>query len=462
MTEVTEQSLAIKAERGEIPTTAKDRSFGHWDSIFVMASFGVATWNYVLGGWIASFVGFWPAIGAMLLVIPGALIATYAVIPNVRYGMDQYLGMRAWFGTKGIWPLVALIGLPIGWGWCAMLMIMAGRATSEILTAFQVAAPDWRLIAILLSLIAVYVGWKGGIALSWLSKLVMPIIFIVTISFIVLFAVRIGWSEILSATPVYATGTPYDVVVAASLGLSWIIWYVALSQVLRLCKSENTAVGSSWFGTGVLSFFTGFVGIISALYVGDPDPTTWLIPIGGLGWGLFSLAFIIFANIGSTAVSFFATGETIHALIPRLKWEYGLAILLVGVIILCIFPFVYFAFDVYMMVVYLLLAPLVSIALVDFFILKKQKIKITDCYTRRGAYYYWGGFNWIALAVWFFSFIFGLMLFNPLTFEPYLKIAGTPIIYYTTDIVPVMVISAIVYYLCGKFILVKRFPQAYE
>ena len=58
MTEVTDHSLAIKAERGEIPTTAKDRSFGHWDSIFVMASFGVATWNYVLGGWIASFVGF--------------------------------------------------------------------------------------------------------------------------------------------------------------------------------------------------------------------------------------------------------------------------------------------------------------------------------------------------------------------------------------------------------------------
>ncbi|KAJ7462167.1 permease for cytosine/purines, uracil, thiamine, allantoin-domain-containing protein [Mycena latifolia] len=46
------------------------------------------------------------------------------------------------------------------------------------------------------------------------------------------------------------------------------------------------------------------------------------------------------------------------------------------------------------------LAPMMGIMSCDFFILRKQRIKLTDLYELHGSYYFWHGINWRAIPAW--------------------------------------------------------------
>ncbi|KAJ6610424.1 hypothetical protein B0H10DRAFT_2060694, partial [Mycena sp. CBHHK59/15] len=46
------------------------------------------------------------------------------------------------------------------------------------------------------------------------------------------------------------------------------------------------------------------------------------------------------------------------------------------------------------------LAPITGIMACDFFVLRRQRMKLTDLYELRGSFYFWHGFNWRADPAW--------------------------------------------------------------
>jgi len=94
-------------------------------------------------------------------------------------------------------------------------------------------------------------------------------------------------------------------------------------------------------------------------------------------------------------------------------------------------------------------APLVAIQIVDYFILRKQKISVRALYERSpdSDYAYWGGFNIAALAAMVVGFFVYIYLLDPLTYESH-----SPYEYLTASL-PTAVVAGVVYLILTKILV---------
>ena len=107
-------------------------------------------------------------------------------------------------------------------------------------------------------------------------------------------------------------------------------------------------------------------------------------------------------------------------------------------------------------------APIAMMQLVDYYAFRKKHISIRDAYnnSKSSKYYFWGGFNWVAIGVFAVSIVVYLLFFDPFTCVP------QPLFKYCSATVAVCIFVAVAYYALGKLLLVKRgiggFPDSAE
>ena len=97
-------------------------------------------------------------------------------------------------------------------------------------------------------------------------------------------------------------------------------------------------------------------------------------------------------------------------------------------------------------------APIAMMHLVDYYIFRKQHISLRDAYNNSSSskYYFWGGFNWVAIGVFVASIVLYLSIFDPFMCIP------QPIFRYCNATVATCVFSFAAYYVLGKLLLVNR------
>nr|WP_272490561.1 cytosine permease [Hominibacterium faecale] len=96
--------------------------------------------------------------------------------------------------------------------------------------------------------------------------------------------------------------------------------------------------------------------------------------------------------------------------------------------------------------------PMTAIAVVDYFLLRKQKLEMRSLFnmTETSKYYFWGGINWVALIIFIAAALFYLVFFNPATL-----VVHKPFVYFTAS-VGTFVPTAVIYWFCAKSFLVKK------
>jgi NCS1 family nucleobase:cation symporter-1 len=134
------------------------------------------------------------------------------------------------------------------------------------------------------------------------------------------------------------------------------------------------------------------------------------------------LTFVLAANLITMVILTYLAGVTVQQLRPltRIPWDV--------ILILLLAPGIYVAFrttwvlDVvmnWMLYNGVMFVGITGITLVDYLVLRRQRLSMVDLFTRSpaGRYWYWGGVNWIAVGVALIAMVVYILMYDPSTYR---------------------------------------------
>lgn len=451
------------AGEGAWPALSHERSWGGWALFGNAAATGVATWVYIIGGFVAFYLPAGRGIMAILAGgLAGMLLVALALLPVTgRHGVDSATSTIPQLGTRGSYYAVFLLFVTLI-GWNCLLLIFLGRAASEILVGLHLFDESSRQLLVsgfglAGALIVWAMLWKGPAVLRHAGPMISITVVLLGIYILYLLVSKLGWDTLMAAQPSapgptkawnYATG--FEVLVVASIG-----WWPYLGGLVRLVPSARKALWPTVVGLGLPLAVISIVGLFSGLAFpkSGGDPTGFLLHLGGISGGLVALLFIILANIGTVMVGVYvgAVGiKRIPALERGLSWNKTTALVLLPVVVIIVLlPTLFFDnFGTFLALVGVSFAPLCGVQIADYYGLRRSRggvdIKAMYHSGKAGKYHFWGGFNpagFIGIAAGFCSYLY---LLNPLTYETHMPYS------YVSASFPSALVAGVVYLLITR------------
>lgn len=389
-----------------------------------------ATWCYVIGEYVGYYLPLWPGTFAMTAgAMIGMLLVTLAVVPSSsRYGIDSIQAAVPQFGRNGWTITVALQYLSII-GWNSLLLIFFGKSLSEFLDAVGLGSRDdldtWVVpVGTLLACAAVFaVLLRGATGLERVSMWLFAFVVGVGVFLIVMLLVKQG-DTLADAQPAYASLKRLDYQYGIEIGLvSLLSWWPYIGSMTRQAPSPRVAVLPSMLGMGLPVPILCIVGLASILALGTSDPAQWLTDVGGNFFGAIALLFVMAANFGTATAGIYASTVGLKSVpgLRRMSWNVALTLSLVPVLVVGVFvPDWFFDnFGTFLAYIGVFFAPLVGIMIVDYFVLRRQRISLRGIYdtSSDGPYAYWFGLNPAAILAMAAGVLTYLYLLNPQTYE---------------------------------------------
>lgn len=280
---------------------------------------------------------------------------------------------------------------------------------------------------------------------------------IILIFLVVAITGNYGWDTVLSAQPL----APFEdewmnflIAFELSMGAGF-SWWPNMGGVAKLCKTTRAAFWPNVIGLVFAATLGTVMGVAAALLIGDSDPTAWMIPMGGLALGTVALVLVIGADITACSVMLYNLGIGVKQVKSFVKLSWGKVTGLITIIafigMIWAEP-LYARFYIILGISSMTCAPIAMMHLVDYYIFRKQHISLRDAYNNSSSskYYFWGGFNWVAIGVFVASIVLYLLIFDPFMCIP------QPIFRYCNATVATCVFSFAAYYVLGKLLLVNR------
>ena len=429
-----DSTAAREALAGRLPILPEERIYRRFGSfLWTCTSFSAATWAFLIGGSLPSvgntLIG---VLGYLCGVILGLVPVTLSSgLPSYRYGVEPIDAAKAAFGVNGaVLPLVGALATMIGWTY--VVVALTARGAAGLLQVMRHEERPNETAAIVVALAALVMVWavarRGPRLFQRLSQYTAPIQLAITLLILYLLIHRFDWSVLWTSniapsnalTQDHRLGFAYAVEFGVANGLTW--WPI-VGGLTRLVDKPRHLLGPSVIGIGVLgAAFISAVSALGAARVGSPDPIVWLLAIGGPILGSAMLAFVLAANLITMVILTYLAGVTIQQLRPltRISWDLILAVLLI--------PGIYVAFrttwvlDVvmnWMLYNGVMFVGVTGITLVDYLVLRRQRLSLPDLFTRSnvGCYWYWGGVNWIAVLVVLIVTVGYLMMYDPSSYR---------------------------------------------
>jgi nucleobase:cation symporter-1, NCS1 family len=445
--------IANEVKFGFLPANKQEREFGFWDLLFVQSGFGIAAWCFLVGGLTGSVLNATDSIATILFgnAFPVLLIVPIAVL-FARYGVDTFIGFRSALGYRGS-DIFFVIFAVLNLGWISIACFMVGESAAKLLwvlgagefwTARETGAP---IFAIASFFIALFVASQGPVAIKWFTRIGVPSILLVLIGLIIVVAFKKGPAELFAISPVnsydsynrsIATALEWNV----GLGFSWLPY---IGQYSRLAKSENAAFSGSFFAYGVILNIAAIMGALTSLLVASLYPTDWMVAIGGKILGILGLILLILGNVTSAVLLTYSQGISFKTVFPKQKWWIALATTVPAAILMSS-PSFYDAYGRFLSMISYVMAVFGGIVIMDFFVVKKQRISLRDLYDRKGIYTYWKGINPSAAISLILGTAMYWWMYNPIqdTAHSLFNILGAGIPAYFT--------AGIVYYICSTYL----------
>jgi len=422
---------ALEGAGGETswPLKPSERLWNRRALFVVLMVAASATWCFIIGEYVGYYLPLWPGFFAMTAgAMIGMLLVTLAVVPtSSRFGVDSIKAAVPQFGHNGWIITVTLQYLSII-GWNALLLIFFGRSLSRFLNAIgigdeslsNIVVPVATVIACTLVFIILMRGATGlERAAMWLF------VFIVAVGawLIIMLLVKQG-DALAVATPAYASDKQLDFRYGIEIGLvSLLSWWPYIGSMTREARSPSIAAAPSMLGMGLPVPILSFVGLTAILVLETSDPSGWLTEVGGDFFGALALLFIITANFGTAVAGLYASTVGIKAVpfLHKVHWNVALLISILPVVVIGLFfpNWVFDNFGTFVAYIGVFFAPLCGIQIIDYFLLRRQRISIRGLYEKGpdAPYGYWFGINpaavvGMAVGVWAY-----LYLLNPISYE---------------------------------------------
>lgn len=465
--------VTAAAVDGRLPILGKERLYGAYAPfMWTCAAFSAATWGFLIGGYIpytgdttAGLIGY--AAGNIIGIL---LVTLSAGIPSFRYGVEIMDVAKSAFGRRGIvFPLIALLATLIGWTYVLVAMTSRG-AGNVVQTARGSDAPPSEVFVVLIGLLILGVVWaitsKGPWLFERINNYIAPTHIVLTLVMLGYLMWKFGGFDLFSlsvpAEYMFATdaktGVAYSVEFGVANGLTF--WPI-IGGLTRLVKKRDNIVGPTMWGSAMIgsALIASAAAFAGAAY-STADPTIWMVQIGGPVVGSLVMAVVLIANIAAMVVMMYLAGVSLQHItfFARMRWEWIIGLLLIPGIVIT-FRTEWLLAEAINWLTYngMMFAGVSGIFLVDYFFLRQQRLQVKALFARNAGspYWFWGGFNWVALAVAAASIWFYLWIYNPITLE-----VKSLFSYFGAGL-PTMVIAGLVYGVIMKLFVVRSGIGAY-
>ncbi|MDH3474460.1 MAG: cytosine permease [Rhodospirillales bacterium] len=442
------------------PLLQSERSWGQFELWVVLLVAASATWCYIIGEYVGYYLNMKMGAAAMIAgSMIGMFLVTLAVVPSAtRYGIDSISSSKPQFGNKG-WVITVFLQYTSIIGWNSLLLIFFGLSVAQFLTTTGITAEGsgvWVVpVATAVACLGVYlVLLKGASGVERVTKILF--LFIVGVGVWMIYMLLTNESEALAAAkPAYASGSLlWDYTTGLEIGIvSLLSWWPYIGAMVRESPNAHTATLPSMLGMGLPVPILSIIGLAAILALETSDPSAWLVELGGPVYGSIALLFVIAANFGTAVIGVYASAIGLKHIpaIGKMPWKVALLLGLVPVAFvgIVIQDWFFNNFGTFLAFIGVTFAPLVAIQIVDYYLLRNQRLDIRAMYDNSpgSSYAYWAGFNPAALAAMVAGFFTYIYLLDPLTYEsnfPY---------EYMTAALPTAVVGGVVYLIVTKLVV---------
>lgn len=418
---------------GIAPVLTKERIYSFRDVALIGSGYGIATWCYVQGAYLASILPFNLALISMIFpFLAAGMITILTVTISCRFGIDLWVYQRAVFGQKLI-GIVCIVAMLAVWGCYAINCQMFASSTEYLLTTLSgresvLGNVPW-LMAIICAIIGLLLAMKGPYMVKTATYIMVPCLLGIGLLMVIKILSTTSLSELNAVEPLYGADYPSVKVAfmcAAETGFGFAFgWYTALGTLARLGNNERGNLYGYTLGyIGAVDLFSciGILGgcVMAGFGLYSADPTDWMLTIAGPVWGILALIAIALANITTQAMGCYALSLATKIVCPT--WDYR-KIAVAYTVFCCIlitYNDIWTIWPVINAASAVIAAPAIALILIDYFFIRKGKVGMRSIYRLKGhdAYNYSGGFNLVALFCFTVSVVFYFSIYDPIMFYP--------------------------------------------
>jgi NCS1 family nucleobase:cation symporter-1 len=385
------------------PKTDAGRTVGPLSYMFMWIGDGVNLGNMTLGASIIvagmATLNIFQTIVAAIIAI-GIISTIFALNDRLGYreGIPYVVQLRMSFGIKGTIISSLLRAIP-AIVWYGVQSWIGGTALNEIMKIVTGGTFDHVAICfVALQLVQIVLSMFGFHAVKWVETLASVVIML---ALVYVFGILItSHSTAIAENWVHAKGSwglPFFGMIMVLLG-NYAGIFVSAADYSRELKTgmSDAKRGSLYFMPITVAY--GFVIVIGAMLAaatGITNPAK-AIPsvIDNPYISLGVSAFIVIGVVATNMVANIIPPAYVITLLTKLKYKASVTV--TGLLALCAFPWVLVqessakGLNVFILTYSAFLGPIVSILLVDYYILRKQKVNVADLYKADGPF---AGFN---------------------------------------------------------------------
>ncbi len=468
----TENEIEKEAFFGILPILTNQKKYNFLDALLVLGGYCIATWSYTQGSYLATLVGFKQLlIGAFLGAILMLVIYQLPVILSVRYGIDIWIWLKAVLGKNG-GKLITVIIIVINFPWYAVCADLFAGSMSNLLGLFGITLPQkaHTLLAILCVLIGTFIAFRGISAITWTTRILVPLLLAVGVIVIVVGFNAVPFGQIWNYKPA-ETGFENNIIpyiISIEANFAFVITLIGgMAEIPRMSKTESGGYWAGVLGQGLIGSFFVVIGAVMAIsmqYVTGEmidDPTLMLATLSVPALAFSSLLLVGFANIGTQAVGSYIYAVMLKSSFKKPTYRMLIMVLALYVVLLCVWGKIVQYFGSFLTIGACVYAPLAAVLFTDFFLVRKQKISLRDALGMPGCnlYEFTKGFNLLGLASIAVGIVLSLAVYNPLT----CKVHCMPLFYLTPTGFS-FIGTCLFYYFASKIPAVKKYvlPESFK
>lgn len=385
------------------PKSDKERTVGLLNYIFMWIGDGVNLGNMTLGASLVvagmATLNIFQTFAAAVIAI-GIISTVFALNDRLGYktGIPYIVQLRMSFGVKGSIISSLCRGIP-AIVWYGFQSWTGSTALNEIVKIVSGGAFDNIAICfIVLQVVQIVLSMYGFHAIKWVETLTSMVIMI---ALLYVFGVLLSsHSNVIAEKWVHAKGSwglPFFSFIMMFMG-NYAAIFLSAADYSRELKSgiSNTKRGLLYFLPILIAYgLTLTIGAMLASVTGISNPVkAFAVVVNNSYITVFVSAFIVIGVVAVNMVANIIPPTYVITSLTKLKFKP--AVVVTGLLALGSFPWVLVqdssakGLGLFILIYSAFLGPIVSILLIEYYILRKQKVNISDLYNENGPF---AGYN---------------------------------------------------------------------
>ncbi|MGQ0287017.1 NCS1 family transporter [Pasteurellaceae bacterium 22721_9_1] len=346
-------------------------------------------------------------IGSLLLILCLGINDQLSYKTGIPYAVQ----LKSAFGTKGNILPAMLRGLP-AIVWYGVQSWLGGSAINQIsISLFDYS--NTVLFFLLFQALQIWISTTGFHGLKWLENIGACVIMASLVYMFYICMTKFGGEIHTNLIDKEGTwGVPFISAIVAFFGVNVLVMLNVGDYVRELKPGYSTAKRSVVYFLAMVptTVFMGLIGLMISSATGIANPINAFAQAADNQFlVIITLIFILFAQMTTNLAS--NVVPPAYALMDAFKIKHKTAVVLIGLVAIATCPWLITSdessagVDLFVLIYTVFFGPIFAVLVVDYYILRKQKINVDELYDEKGNR---NGVNWAAILAIVVGAIIGL------------------------------------------------------